>query len=503
MRDDNSKKSKLSWPKSLVKKWFNIKSKVEDFQADGVLCGGVDEEYRRNYSYREACTVKKSKIGSTSLDLLTKNTGSKRSIEEHAASETMDDKRNNEFEALIAELHQMNAENQRLRELVDQVNNNYNALHMQLIKLMQMQQSHGISRVRGENDKKEDMVPTRSFLEMGVAEKDESSQQSSKGELRESKSKVELMECKTHQICTTKDLVLDPYKLDSGRESSKARVELQAFPGWISNEVPRLSSFKDQASETMSMIKKARVSVRARSESSMIADGCQWRKYGQKMAKGNPCPRAYYRCTMRTGCPVRKQVQRCADDRSVLITTYEGQHNHPLPPTAQTMASTTSAAASMLLSGSMPSADGLINPSILESAALNPCSQNMATLSASAPFPTITLDLTQSATNSSQQLQREPQGQLSLLTPLLAQKFISAPNIFGHALCDQTKLSSLHDQSQGTNTTSSFADTLHGAKAAITADPNFTAALVAAITSIVGSSHPNNNGTSNTNGDQQ
>ncbi|XP_061375366.1 probable WRKY transcription factor 20 isoform X2 [Gastrolobium bilobum] len=77
-------------------------------------------------------------------------------------------------------------------------------------------------------------------------------------------------------------------------------------------------------------IREPRVVVQTLSEVDILDDGYRWRKYGQKVVRGNPNPRSYYKCT-NAGCPVRKHVERASNDPKAVITTYEGKHNHDVP----------------------------------------------------------------------------------------------------------------------------------------------------------------------------
>ncbi|KAK4412501.1 WRKY transcription factor WRKY24 [Sesamum alatum] len=77
-------------------------------------------------------------------------------------------------------------------------------------------------------------------------------------------------------------------------------------------------------------VREPRVVVQTMSDIDILDDGYRWRKYGQKVVKGNPNPRSYYKCTS-PGCQVRKHVERAAHDTRAVITTYEGKHNHDVP----------------------------------------------------------------------------------------------------------------------------------------------------------------------------
>ncbi|GAB4856283.1 hypothetical protein Ancab_014211 [Ancistrocladus abbreviatus] len=107
-------------------------------------------------------------------------------------------------------------------------------------------------------------------------------------------------------------------------------------PGKEEESEPEAKRWKgDDETDAMSAfgsrtVREPRVVVQTTSEIDILDDGYRWRKYGQKVVKGNPNPRSYYKCTS-AGCPVRKHIERASHDLRAVITTYEGKHNHDVP----------------------------------------------------------------------------------------------------------------------------------------------------------------------------
>ncbi|KAK6129213.1 hypothetical protein DH2020_037043 [Rehmannia glutinosa] len=123
-------------------------------------------------------------------------------------------------------------------------------------------------------------------------------------------------------------------KVETNRLNEAVEVNSQSRYGDVEDSVIVVEESMDigQSMPVSShqTITESKIVVQTRSEVDLLDDGYKWRKYGQKVVKGNPHPRSYYRCTY-ARCNVRKHVERASTDPKAVITTYEGKHNHEIP----------------------------------------------------------------------------------------------------------------------------------------------------------------------------
>ncbi|CAN6456053.1 unnamed protein product [Victoria cruziana] len=418
-----------------------------------------------------------------------------------------------QLESAKAEMGEVKGENERLKIILSRIMKDYQALQMHFFEIVQQEESSKKSpeatAVTTSSDHKTEETELVS-LSLGSfsaeAYKTEKSNSSKKGGDRDHSPKS-----------TGLSLGLGcKFEVSSDNSTEELKELRDVGEGWPPTGLVKPSRGAEEDVSQPAHIKKARVSVRARCDAPTMQDGCQWRKYGQKIAKGNPCPRAYYRCTVAPACPVRKQVQRCAEDMSILITTYEGTHNHPLPLQATAMASTTSAAASMLMSGSAAHSDTGTSASagltfnLFDNSRTRPFYLSTPAVSSSSPsYPTITLDLT--STSSAPQFSKLPSSfssttryfnygsshRYSKSTPVVSSVLSRSPheqqfypNYLQKPNRSATVVPPVAVAAPSSSSQQNLSDTIAAATKAITSDPSFQSALAAAITSIVGSGAP-------------
>ena len=166
----------------------------------------------------------------------------------------------------------MQGENERLRSMLSQVTNNYNALQVHMMAVMQDQKAENNEehdqKLSGNNNNGGGVVVPRQFMDLGLAataEAEEPSLSSSEGRSGDrSGSPVNNGEVRTKEM-ELRSNEKKEYSSGIGREESPD----QGSQGWGSSKAARLNPSKN-VDQTEATMRKARVSVRARSEAPMV-----------------------------------------------------------------------------------------------------------------------------------------------------------------------------------------------------------------------------------------
>ncbi|GKV03162.1 hypothetical protein SLEP1_g15516 [Rubroshorea leprosula] len=186
-----------------------------------------------------------------------------------------------QMDALMEEFNQLRAENRKLTEMLTIVCENYTSLQNQFMELKNKNSENEVTTSR---KRKGEAAPDDCANMIGFSGRSESSSS-------------------------------DEESIKRPKESSKSSISTVCV--------------RTSPSDT----------------SLILRDGYQWRKYGQKVTRDNPSPRAYFKCSYAPSCPVKKKVQKSAEDPSILVATYEGEHNHACPSQAEVSLSSTQTAA--------------------------------------------------------------------------------------------------------------------------------------------------------------
>lgn len=140
---------------------------------------------------------------------------------------------------------------------------------------------------------------------------------------------------KNPEITTTDDSTTSSKKrktTESTINNNNNNTSAAAAAGVVVN---RNSAESSSSEEDTTSFKKAREEhiqakisrVYTRTEPSdttglLVKDGYQWRKYGQKVTRDNPCPRAYFKCSFAPTCPVKKKVTTITEQYLMFSTKF-------------------------------------------------------------------------------------------------------------------------------------------------------------------------------------
>ncbi|KAL9326431.1 hypothetical protein ACSQ67_007076 [Phaseolus vulgaris] len=428
-----------------------------------------------------------------------------RSKQEAGPSTSTDKKEevDDQLESTKAEMGVVREENQRLKRSLNKIMSEYRTLEMQFQDVLKQ----GTKRNKG-NDNQEDTLEESDLVSLSLGRVPNN---------QRNDEKIKVCKKLKDDEGFNEDLTLGLCKSKSGSTT-------EALPNPSpenSSEVP-----KEEAGETWPPSKETQKTIRDTED---------------EVAQQNPMKKP--RVCVRARCDT-PTVQRCVDDMSILITTYEGTHNHTLPPSATAMASTTSAAASMLLSGSSTSHSASTPSTTAATSATNLHGLNFylsdgskprqlylsnPALSSSPSHPTITLDLTSHpASSSSSPFVRfssnynQPRYPSSSSLSFSSSSEINAlswsngflnnnntiqppyntRNILGNVNFGRQQVENIYQSYMQKNNSNIPnvpqggvpADTISAATKVITADPTFQSALAAALTSFIGGGVRGNQG---------